>query len=672
MSPSGRRRWAAITLLCAITVTALDSALLERKEGLFRGGFLAVDSLETLPQRTAFVLASLASDAAVAGLLAGLGLWLARRLSLHRNAATALAAALAAGPLVVADVLRYELARYVGDAMDLSLMFDLVGKRPSEFLAVAGPHLLIPVGALLALVAAVTAALWWLHRRSSRGAGTTGRWDVRVGWTAPLALFVAGALVLGTARVQSAALDNGLRRKPSGDWLGQLITLATDVDRDGFGLLGRPPDPAPLDARVYPFALEVPGNGIDENGIGGDLPADWPAYTEPSGTPPAFARRPHVVLVVLESFRADMVGAQVNGRPVTPVIDALGREGINLARAYSHNGYTAQSRFHLMSGSLAGLRGGTTLVDDFKANGYEVAYVSGQDESFGGPRFQVGFDRADFRYDARQEPDRRYTSFSTAGSLAVPFDVVVEQVRRFLAGRDAAKPVFLYVNFHDTHFPYHHAGIKPLVSDVALPRAQISPERAEELRETYANAAANVDAAIGRLLADLESSLGQPPAVIVTADHGESLYDGGFLGHGYALDEVQTRVPFVAAGLPLQVSEPFGQVELRDAIWQALVAEEGGTPRVVAAEGKRVFQYIGSTPSRARVIAELTAGGRLGLDLRDGRASLPDGRQAHAGTVPEDWTGAFRQLVHDWEAMARAQDGTPTHKIVGHRADNWE
>ena len=49
------------------------------------------------------------------------------------------------------------------------------------------------------------------------------------------------------------------------------------------------------------------------------------------------------------------------------------------------------------------------------------------------------------------------------------------------------------------------------------------------------------------------------------ADHGESLFDEGFLGHGYALNDAQTRIPLIVSGLPLRLVEPFGQVDLRDA-----------------------------------------------------------------------------------------------------------
>ena len=55
---------------------------------------------------------------------------------------------------------------------------------------------------------------------------------------------------------------------------------------------------------------------------------------------------------MLESFRADVRGAQVDGKPVTPVLDGLAARGIAPLHAYSDNGYTVQSRRHTFTGSV--------------------------------------------------------------------------------------------------------------------------------------------------------------------------------------------------------------------------------------------------------------------------------------------------------------------------------
>jgi hypothetical protein len=429
------------------------------------------------------------------------------------------------------------------------------------------------------------------------------------------------------------------------------------VDRDGFGIEGEGRDPDPWNAAVFPYAVDVPGNGLDEDGIAGDLPAGAAPYEERA---PAlqWQRQPNVVLIVLESFRADAIGRTIEGKPVTPVLDGLAAEGVSLGAAYSHNGYTAQSRFHLFSGSIAGVRGGS-LIDDFKAHGYEVAYFSGQDDSFGGDAYDVGMARADVAYDARQDRTRRYTGFTTAGSLAVPFDVVQERLGAFLQRRDRTRPLFLYINFHDTHYPYARPGLRTLVSRETVPESQIAPGRGAALRDMYYNTAANVDAAIGSTLDMLTRHLGAPPAVIATADHGESLFDEGFLGHGYALNEVQTRIPLIAAGLPLALREPFGQADLRDAIGEALSRSSGGRPAVASDPGKRVFQYLGRI-DRPRQIAFAAGASRTIYDFRTNRGQVAGGPWLPLDRLPPDQARDVRELVQLWERMVLSRRSSAT------------
>ena len=316
-------------------------------------------------------------------------------------------------------------------------------------------------------------------------------------------------MTVSVATFASEAAEDGLPRKASGRIFGTLARYVTDVDRDGYGALGRMRDPDPMNAGVYPFAVERPGDGIDQNGVGGDLRADAAPYREGVAAGSSWRAKPDIVLIVLESFRADTIGLSVDGASVTPTLDAIARDGISAPLAYSHNGYTAQSRFHLFFRKPGGLREGRTLVDDFKSNGYEVAYFSGQDESFGGPEYTVGFDRADVAYKTRGRIARTGTPRSRLpGSLAVPASTVVQRVNEFLDKRTSDRPLFLYVNFHDTHYPYHHRGITPIVRAPVLDEAGIAPANQPALRQMYLNTAANVDRAIGETLAAVERRLG--------------------------------------------------------------------------------------------------------------------------------------------------------------------
>jgi arylsulfatase A-like enzyme len=324
--------------------------------------------------------------------------------------------------------------------------------------------------------------------------------------------------------------------------------------------------------------------------------------------------------------------------------------------AYSHNGYTIQSRRHIFSGSPADIDSGTTLVDDFKAQGYETAYFSAQDESFGGPDQGVGFERADVAYDARTDRDRRYSTFTTAGSLAVSYEVLGERVAEFLRARKTGRPLFLYVNFHDTHFPYHHEDVRPIVSETVVPQSDISPARAADVRVMYLNTAANVDRAIGRLLEDVARALGHDAGVVVLADHGESLFDEGFLGHGYALNDAQTRIPLVVAGLPLTILEPFGQADLRGALHRAFSDPTGRPPGpvLVRESAKTVFQYLGNI-DRPAAIGLTGAAGRLVYDMRARTVQVGGGPWLTEGELSASQRRDVADLIHAWERMVIAR-----------------
>jgi len=653
-SPSRQflRLWFGTAAVGGALMSAADAALLQQSRSFFTGGFLAIDYLQGPAATIAFALASWVCDTAVVGIAAAIVMWLLSQRQVRLRAI--LAAGLIAGvaPLVIADIISAQLLRYLGDAIDLSLMFDLTGGSVRELLAVASAHVATPL-ILIAVGSGAAGGCVWLVNRFGGGP-----WTSRAPLSSlrlPLVLLV---LALGTVSIAAAtndSLENGLLRKPSGRLLSSVVDFATDFDRDGFGIGGRMPDPAPFAGSVFPYAVDLPGDGVDQDGVGGDLPAGA-AYVERSSTAP-WLRHPDVVLIVLESFRADLLHSRDHGKAVTPVIDAVAARGISSAHAYSHNGYTAQSRFHIFSGSVAGVRDGRTLVDDFKQNGYTTAYFSGQDESFGGAEYASGFERADVQYDARNDRDRRYSGFSTPGSLAVPFTLVNEHVTGFLQSYGARQqPLFLYINYEDTHFPYWHPGVEPLTSSIRIPRAQISPEHAADLRAMYANTAANVDRAIGEILDTVRRTRGTDPAIIITGDHGESLYEEGFLGHGYALNDVQTHIPLVVANLPLVVREPFGQSDLRDAIGDALRTSPDAPSRPMRVASERdLFQYLG-TLRRPREIALLrAAGGRTIYDFRTGRAQVNGGAWQRLSDLGDTDRSALFGLIQYWERMIVAR-----------------
>lgn len=641
--------WFEQTLEGAILIALLDAILLQRKYNLFTGGFATSTHLDTVVGGAAFFVAAAAVNCWLTGPLAAIGLFAADRLGLRPRAAHFLAFCSCVLPLAAADFLAYQIWAYLGEAFDFNLMFDLTGRRLPEIFAVTAPLLAQPLSLALLLAGGVAGITWWLNRLPSLATRPPLPSQRQVIQGCAIFVLIAST-VLSAAAFSDKAAVWGLRKLPAALPLILAFERITDVDGDGFGLLGTPSDSAPLNPAVHPYALEIPGNGIDEDGVAGDLPRDYPGYSEPSRPLVDWPEKPTVVLVVLESFRADIVGTQYNGRAVTPVIDRLAAEGISVDSAWSHNGFTSQSRFHILTGSLADARQGTSLLDDFKDQGYEVAYFSAQDDAFG--TAHVRYDRVDTYYDARRDIENRYTLYTTPGSLSVPASVLERKVQDFLGARQRSTPLFLYVNFHDTHYPYMHQGIDNLLGVDALSPAAIAPSRRDQLWATYLNTAANVDRGIGRVLYAVTMKTGRRPAVIVVSDHGESLFEEGFLGHGYALNESQTRVPLVVSGLPMKMRIPFGQADLRDAVSDALAGANGPLwerPAVERQPGGRVFQHLGGFDQPGQ-ISWLIGGDRIIYDFRTDQVSV-DGGWVNPGDLSNGREKLFRDLIYAWESM---------------------
>lgn len=649
--------WSRATLSAAACITLLDAILLQRKHGLFTGGFLATGFGHAL-DGIAFLGLSGLLNATVAAPLTLIALVAMRPLRLQRAATQVGAACAAVLPLAVSDFIIYNVWQYLGDAFDFRVMSNLTGRRPSEAFAVAAPLMSRPLVVLGVAVAAIAGLTWLVHRLSQGSPQPVVLPLPRIVAQRCLALVLLSSVCVIAVSMTSEAMGIGIRRTPSGQLFITALNRLSDIDGDGYGVLQSPRDLAPFDSAIQPYALDRPGNGIDENGIGGDLPAAWHSSAIASPIPySAWPARPPVILFVLESLRADAVGAVYEGARVTPVMDNLAAEGVRVEDAWSHNGVTSQSRYHILSGSLVYGRGDSTLLDDFKNHGYDVAYFSGQNDDFGS--LGIDYRRLDKYYDARQDVEFRYSTSRSPGSLAVPHTVVERRIREYLAAQDPTHPLFLYVNFHDTHYPYTHAGLENLLGVELLSPSLISPGRRPELRRTYLNAAANVDRAIGRVIAGVQAHTGQRPAVVILSDHGESLFEQGFLGHGFALNDAQTRIPFIVSGLSLTITTPFGQSDLRSLMNAAMTerAHIGERPTVHHSREARVFQYLGTLDTPAQ-IGWMTASGSLTYDFRSERVSIWD-----AVVSPRDLTGQpkrmFQELVYTFESILLARTGPP-------------
>ncbi len=251
--------------------------------------------------------------------------------------------------------------------------------------------------------------------------------------------------------------------------------------------------------------------------------------------PFAGVANPDVVLVTLDTFRADAAGFAGNKRVSTPNLDHLAAEGIVFTQAHAHNVVTLPSHANILTGLYPyehGVRDnqGFRLSDSFatlatllKAKGYATgAFIGGfpLDSRFGLSR---GFDVYDERYleglgsDQFVFPERRAAD-------------VVAAAQTWFAGA-AGHPRFLWVHLYDCHGPY-----KPP-----------PPFDSEYAAEPYLGEVAGVDQALEPLVAELEAKT-TPTLLVLTSDHGEALGDHGEKTHGLFAYEATLHVPLVLWG----------------------------------------------------------------------------------------------------------------------------
>ena len=248
----------------------------------------------------------------------------------------------------------------------------------------------------------------------------------------------------------------------------------------------------------------------------------------------AGAGKPNILLITIDTLRADHLGCYGYAGIRTPAIDALAGRGVLFTRAFAHTPATLPSHTNILLGLTPNahgvhdnsnfiVRGGfLTLAEWLKGQGYATGAVVGAfplDSRFGLTR---GFDVYDDKYGSQGPMDMTFVERTA--------DVVVDKALQWLRGR--AEPWFLWVHCFDPHQPY----------------APPEPFKSAYPANPYDGEIAFVDAALGRLFASLkERNVEGRTAVIFTADHGEALGEHGETTHGYFAYNATLRVPLVMA-----------------------------------------------------------------------------------------------------------------------------
>jgi hypothetical protein len=602
------RPWWAVALAFVVTL-GLEAGLVERKHSIFGGGFGQSKVIGEAGEWTLFLPGLLVTHSA-----AILACYLVLRRLHGKRAGSAvfflnfLFVTVGVGAALL--IAKFQALAYFSDAMGFELVRNLGGG--SLFTAAL---YVLDEATLLGLAAAGAALAYYVcYRLVKRWVPQWQAGDDPLRWRHLLALLVL-AVPLTLAAGGKPDVRYGLARFTAfGAIAGGLQTL-TDFDRDGYSWFTAQRDSAPFDPLRHPLALDVPGNGVDEDGFGGDFrfaaaPEEAPELKLP-------ARPRHLVLIVIETLRGDSIGKRVGGRLVTPNLTALARQGTWVREAYSHVGFTTQSGISIFAGALEPRKGGPSLFRDLKGAGYRIGVFSAAPEDFGGISETVGMrSNADLFVDAELLKAERAHESASLGSLALDGRIVLREFdRHFRSPENWARPTFLYLNIQEAHFPYSHPDMPRFLPGAMAKRSEIKASNRERVERTYWNAVAYSDWLVGQVVSRLKAQgVYDRTLIMITGDHGEALFEEGFLGHGHVLDRAQTQVPFILSDPGVRVAGPIGLADYRGIVLRALSGDAAPRPAKAA-----VFQYIG-TLDRPGLIGIVEAGGvwtTLNLDTEE-------------------------------------------------------
>ena len=309
--------------------------------------------------------------------------------------------------------------------------------------------------------------------------------------------------------------------------------------------------------------------------------------------PDAAAGSPNVLVIVVDTLRADHVSAYGYSRPTTPNIDAIAQQGVLFENAIAPCSWSLPSHVSLLTGRYEfehgvgniqpapwmgwgkrGLGGFPTLGEALERKGYRTGAFSANRTYFSR---SLGFGRGFIHFeDYFHSPADRFLrtlygrefarlylnrterskvkravrflgmdslldkdsegsgAYGGAQAVRKRASEVNEEVLKWI-GRDRQTPFFVFINYFDVHFPYGppHGSAKP------------DWDKGSSIDE-YDASVRYVDDYIGRLRQELENrGLLQNTLVVITSDHGESLGEHGLAYHAQALYRELIHVPLV-------------------------------------------------------------------------------------------------------------------------------
>ena len=284
-------------------------------------------------------------------------------------------------------------------------------------------------------------------------------------------------------------------------------------------------------------------------------PAPRPTPGTEASAPPARLRDANVMVIVLDAAGARHFGCYGAARPTTPEIDRIAAEGALFERAYTPAVFTRSAMASAWTSQLPDEHHATVSYDEkLPASVPTLAGIVG--ESGIATAAFVGNNMAGTAFGL----DRGFADFRRASPRA---EELTESALAWLGAAGASR-FFAYLHYREPHYPFDP---RPPYDTIFGPDAPLPPSvktdsrwldrvndgthrpRAEEiahLERLYEGNLRLVDHEVGRLRRRMEElGLWDRTVVILSADHGEAMYEHGFVGHNEQLYEESVRIPLI-------------------------------------------------------------------------------------------------------------------------------
>lgn len=298
----------------------------------------------------------------------------------------------------------------------------------------------------------------------------------------------------------------------------------------------------------------------------------------------------NVLLITMDTTRADYLGCY--GRPdaATPNIDKLAAEGTRFERCTACTPQTLPSHCTILTSTYPYVHGirrngvarlgdeNVTLAEMFHEAGFATKAIIGSVVLNSMHGLAQGFDEyVDVRPGKTQNPAAAERKAGEVGDLAAS---ALQQLAGGAAGAPAAqacRPFFLWVHFYDPHFPY-----------------ESSRHADENSPAAYADEIAAMDAQIGRLMTALRDlGRARDTLVVLVGDHGEGLGQHGESQHGYFLYETTQHVPLIVWGLGAETGSEAVAAQVRTVDVMPTILDCLGLPKSPLAQGISLRPMIG-------------------------------------------------------------------------------